>query len=330
MLVPVLDEETHLPAALAAMQSQQFEGQLELIFIDGRSSDATLEILRAAAREDNRVRILDNPRRTTPVSLNIGLANARGRYVARMDAHTSYPPGYLAAGVERLRRGGAAHVSGPQMARGQGRWSRRVALALTSPLGTGGAAFRRDSAAEFEVDSGFTGVWAHATLDGLGGWDEGWPNDQDSELAARIRKHGGKIVCLPEMAAEYIPRDSPRALARQYWRYGEYRAKTFRRHPEVMRRSHVLAPGIALAIVAAALPLGPLAKLARVALVAYAAALAIASARLAPESGPREAAWLPAVFACMHVPNGFGFLAGSVRFGPPVQAIARLLKPQGR
>lgn len=327
VLVPVLNEEVHLPAALAAMRAQRFEGGIELIFIDGHSGDATLEILRLAASEDDRVRILDNPRASTPVSLNIGLAAANGRYVARMDAHTHYPPDYLALGVGRLGEGGAAHVSGPQLARGEGRWSRRVALALSSPLGTGGAAFRRDSDSEFEVDSGFTGIWERSTLEREGGWDEGWPNDQDSELAARIRRGGGRIVCLPAMAADYVPRDSLRSLARQYWRYGEYRAKTFGRHPEAMRRSHVLSPGIAVTIVVAALPLGALSRLARGAMGAYVAAIALAAARAVPEAGAREAAWLPAVFACMHVPNGFGFLAGSLRFGPPLRALANLLRP---
>ena len=64
---------------------------------------------------------------------------------------------------------------------------------------------------EFEVDTGFTGVWARETLRRHGGWDEGWPVDQDFELAARIRAEGGRIVCVPEMAADYIPRNSLRA-----------------------------------------------------------------------------------------------------------------------
>ena len=50
-------------------------------------------------------------------ALNIGLENARGEFVARMDAHTLYPPDYLARGVERLRRGDVAWVSGPQLPR---------------------------------------------------------------------------------------------------------------------------------------------------------------------------------------------------------------------
>ena len=143
-------------------------------------------------------------------------------------------------------------VSGPQLAVGTDKWSARVALALSSPLGAGGAKFRRRTDDEIEVDSGFTGVWRRDCLERYGGWDEGWPVNQDHELAARIRADGGRIVCIPEMAAEYIPRNSLGRLAKQYWRYGIYRAKTSRAHPESMRRSHVLAPGLALTAAAAA------------------------------------------------------------------------------
>jgi succinoglycan biosynthesis protein ExoA len=269
------------------------------------------------------VRVLDNPARRTPEALNLGLAAARGEFVARMDAHTYYGPDYLQVGVDRLRRGGADHVSGPQIAYGEGTWSRRVALALSTRLGTGGAEFRRLHGGEIEVDSGFTGIWRRSTLQEQGGWDEGWWNDQDSELAARIRKAGGRVVCLPQMEARYVPRDSLGALARQYWRYGFYRAKTFGRHPETMRRSHVLAPGLALAVVGALRGH----RWARAALAAYGLSLLGVSASAAGDAeDPGDAGSLPLVFVCMHVPSGFGFLAGCLRWGPPLRALARLVR----
>ena len=74
VLTPVLNEEEHIREAAAKMLSQRFNGTIEFIFIDGASEDRTVEILRELARSDSRVRILDNPRRSTPSSLNIGLA----------------------------------------------------------------------------------------------------------------------------------------------------------------------------------------------------------------------------------------------------------------
>jgi glycosyltransferase involved in cell wall biosynthesis len=333
VLTPVLNEEEHIREVAEKILAQRFDGAIEFLFIDGASEDRTAEILLELQRMDGRVRILQNPLRSTPTGLNIGLANARGAYIARMDAHTLYPEDYLARGVARLRRGDAEHVSGPQIAHGDGTWSRRVALALDTPLGRGGAQFRQASNGEIEVDSGFTGVWPRSVLEAHGGWNEEWHNDQDSELAARIRGRGGRILCLPEMSARYIPRDSLTGLVRQYWRYGEYRAKTSGAHPESMRRSHLLAPSLALSMAAAVLPLGRLRRLGRVAIGLWCAAVvgvATVEARRADTSEldatTADLAALPAVFGAMHLAWGFGFLFGCVRFGPPLRAIAHVAR----
>jgi hypothetical protein len=46
-----------------------------------------------------------------------------------------------------------------------------------------------------------------------------------------------------------------------------------------------------------------------------------------PEAGVRDALALPVVFAVMHGAWGFGFFAGSARFGPPFTALARVARP---
>src|SRR5436305_3545346 len=137
VLVPVRNEERHIRETAAAMSAQTFGGSIEMLFADGRSEDRTREILLELAASDPRVRVLDNPNRHTASGLNICLRQARGEYVARMDAHTVYPERYLAAGVERLRRGDTDWVSGPAVPRGEGVVSRAGALALGSWLGRG-------------------------------------------------------------------------------------------------------------------------------------------------------------------------------------------------
>lgn len=321
MLIPVLDEAQHLHDVVSRMQAQELQGEVEFIFIDGGSTDRSRAILAERAAADPRIRVLDNPRRRTPFALNVGLRAARGEFVARMDAHTRYPPAYLRLGVERLRRGGAAHVSGPQLAVGDGHpWSDRVALALSTSLGTGGAAFRTAGDDEFEVDTGFTGMWRRDVLERAGGWDESWLTDQDCELALRLREtEPGAHVCVPAMAAEYLPRDSLAALRRQYWQYGLHKIRTFRRHPQAMRPSHLLPPAVAVTAAAA-----PLSRLARLGLGAYAGALGVTAARARAQ--PRDAATLPLVYATMHLSYGFGLLAGMVRDGVPVAALGGALR----
>jgi succinoglycan biosynthesis protein ExoA len=334
VLIPVLNEEAHIRDSVAAMRAQEFEGSIEFLFMDGRSTDRTRAILEQMAVDDPRIRTLDNPNRTTAYALNVGLANARGTYVARMDAHALYPPTYIATAVERLKRGDVAWVAGAAVPRGEGVWSRRVELALNSGLTTIGSRKWRSGSEggppqeEVELDTGvFAGVWRRSTLEAHGGWDPEWPINQDSELAARVLATGGRIVMLPEMAAEYVPRNTLKGLARQYYRYGLYRGKTSRRHANSLRRSHMLAPGLAVASVAAVAAPRVLRRPAQAALLAYALALTATAVRVSEPGRERDAAALPLVFAIMHLTWGAGFVASFVRYGPPLAALARLARP---
>jgi succinoglycan biosynthesis protein ExoA len=325
VLTPVLNEEAHIRQVVAAMQAQEFDGSVEFLFMDGRSEDATREILERLAREDPRIRVIDNPARGIPQGLNVGLRNAQGEYVARMDAHTHYPSRYLACGVERLQSGDTAWVAGAPIPAGGGTWSRRVSIALRSPLGVG-ASPKWATWGEVELDTGvFGGVWRRATLEDLEGWDEDWAVNEDSELAARFKDAGMRIVGLPELAAHYIPRDSIWGLARQYARYGFYRAKTARRHPDSMRMSLWLPPGMVGTLAAALVAPRPVRLLARAGAAVYLAALVGASAT-AEDGEPADRASLPVVFATMHGAWGAGFLAGVARFGPPLEAIRKIFR----
>lgn len=325
VLVPVLDEEAHIRETASRMRAQRLDGEAEFLFVDGRSTDRTRAILEELAAEDPRIRVLDNPRRQTAAALNIALRAARAPVVARMDAHTFYPEDYLAQGLARLRRGDVVWVSGAQLPHPVDRGSRRVARALESRLGTGGANFRFAGAEELEARTGFTGVFDRAFLEGLGGWDDGWPVNQDAELGARVAAAGGRMVIIPAMAAGYVPRSTLRGLARQYRRYGFYRAKTCRRHPHSMRISHLVPPATTLvlagALVAPRGARGPL----RVAAAGYAAAVTAETVRAALRGDARDAVGLPAVFATMHLSWGAGFLAGCVRWGPPWRGALRAL-----
>lgn len=324
VLTPVRDEADQLERVVEAMRAQEFAGEVEFLFIDGRSTDRTREILEGMAQEDGRIRVLDNPARHTATALNIGLKAARGAFVARMDAHAVYPPSYLARAVQRLEAGDVDWVAGPQRPVGRDPWSRRIALALGTRLGTGGSgrwsADQRSPGEEPERESElgtgvFTGVWRRETLTRLEGWDENWPVNQDSELAARLLDAGGRIVSLPELAAEYVPRSSVRALARQYRRYGTYRARTFLHHPSTLRAPQLAMPGLVLACVCAACAPKPVRSAAQAGLVLYACAAGVTSGSAA-RGRPRDVAALTLVFTTMHVSWGTGFLIGLARFVP--------------
>lgn len=330
--MPVLNEARWLRDTVARMSAQRLDGSLEVVLIDGGSTDGSREIALELARQDPRIRLLHNPRGDIPSALNVGLAHARGDYIVRMDAHSWYPPDYLGHGVERLRRGDVEWVTGPAVPRGTGRWSRRVALALSSSLGQGGSRKWGERAEEVYLDTGvFGGVWTRETLRRLGGWNEGWRVNEDVEMAARVLGAGGRIVCRADMATEYAPRDGLAELWQQYWRFGYYRAKTARRYPIALRRQHLASAGVALTAVTAVVLPGRLSRLPRAVLGVYALSVTALSVRAgrAGGGGGGDAAALTLVFATMHLAWGVGFLTGCGVFGVPVKGIAHALVPKG-
>ncbi len=330
VLVPVYNEERYIERTLAAMRGQRFDGALEFLFADGRSTDGTREVLERLAREDSRVRVLDNPGRSVSSGLNVALKHARGRWIARMDAHTMYPDDYIALGVRRLRAGDAQWVSGPPLPKGDSPVSRAVALALSTPFGRGGSRKwgregERDEP-ELELDSGvFGGVWQRSTLLEYGGWDERWPRNSDSEMAARFIRRGERLICLPAMAAEYAPRDSLPGLWRQYVGYGQYRVRTSGRHPGSMRRSHLLPPAVVLNTAVAIAGPRKLRALARIGAGLHLAGLVLTGLRsLSHAQEPADAALVPIVLGTMHLAFGYGALAGVAEYGVPWAALARV------
>jgi succinoglycan biosynthesis protein ExoA len=317
ILVPVLNEAAHLRDTVAAMLAQRFDGEIELLLIDGGSTDGTRAILAELAAADPRVRVLDNPAGSIAPALNHGLRAARGEWIARMDAHAWYPADYVALGVDRLRWGDAAWVAGPAVPRGEGRWSRRVARALVLPLGQGG------SRAEWDLDTGvFAGVWRRAWLQELGGWDDTFRVNEDAELAGRTLARGERIVCLPAMAAEYAPRDSVRGLFRQYWNFGFFRVRTAARHPDALRPAHVASAGVALALLALLVP--GLRRPAAAACASYGVAVTAATVLGTADLPSRERAGVATALSTMHVAWGSGFDAGCLRHGAPWGALARV------
>lgn len=83
VVMPVHNAEQHLREAIDSILMQTF-ANLELLVIDDGSTDSSLKI--AQSYIDNRVHVIDGPHQGIVAALNRGLVEARGDYVARMDA----------------------------------------------------------------------------------------------------------------------------------------------------------------------------------------------------------------------------------------------------
>jgi hypothetical protein len=311
VIVAVRNEAAHIAAALDAVRAQDWpKEKLEILVADGRSDDATREIVRAIAAQDPRVRLLDNPGRIVAHGLNVALAEARGEVIVRADGHCKLPRSYVRAGVAALRDGRFACAGGPVRAIGTTTVGRAIARAMSTPFGVGGASFRwaRD---ERDVDHLPFGVWPRAVFDRLGGFDAALVRNQDDEFSDRIVRAGGRIRMLPGRVVDYWCRDSLRGLWQQYFGYGFWKVAVIRRRGGWPSSPRHLAPAalvLGLAGSPAIAAITGARGLAAAAPLAWFAFLAIATLAAARESRERSTWLLPAALAVMHLAYGVGFL----------------------
>lgn len=216
-----------------------------------------------------------------------------------------------------LASSGADVVGGRMVARpGASPVALGIAVAMNRRWGAGPARFHHDGEPSF-VDTVYLGTFRRAVLDRVGGWSEDVGVNEDFDLNDRVRRAGGTIWYDPALAVEYQPRETLRALARQYFRYGRSKATVARKRPQsLLPRQAAPAALVPVGVVALA---GPGRRRARFAVAAYAAVLAIVAEReKALPRGTRRRAGLAA--CVMHWTWSAGFWWGMARpfRAPPV------------
>lgn len=312
--IPCFNEERHIAACLEDVFAQDYPpDSLEVLVGDGMSTDRTREILRAIAeRRPGRLRVIDNPRRLQTAAMNAMIEVAEGDVIIRMDVHARYAQDYVAQCVAVLEETGADNVGGAQRAVGQTRFQRALCAALESPLGVGGASYRSAEREGF-VDTVFLGAFRRKVFETVGGYDPGAVTNEDAELNQRILQAGGKVFLSKKIVVHYFPRDSFGSLARQYYRYGQGRARTVLKHGTIPKARPVL-PFLMVVGGVTVLVVPPLQPIAPLAFGLYGAAAAVEAVRVSRRHGLALAPIVAAIFPVLHVSHGVGFAAGLARY----------------
>lgn len=325
VILPVLNEAAYLAGAVEPILTGDYPAdRMEILVVDGGSADGTRALAERLAWRDGRVRLLDNPRRTTPAALNVGIGAARGEVIVRMDGHARPAPDYVRACVAALGRTGAWAVGGLMVGIGETDFGRAVALATRTPLGAGDARFRLAVMAG-PTDTVYLGAWPRSVFDRVGLFDERLVRNQDYELCIRIRRAGGLVWLEPAIRSETVMRSNPWALARQYFLYGQGRSATLVLHPGSLRRRQAVPAlfvamlvGLGLVALAGAPHWIPARLLLAGIAVAYAVAmilqvLVLASVRGRPSPDLAALFRLPLAYFIIHITWGAGFWWGLAR-----------------
>jgi succinoglycan biosynthesis protein ExoA len=247
IVIPLRNERDYIDACLDSVLDQDLDGlKLEVLLVDGMSTDGTREMIARRSADDARVKLLDNPAGLVSPALNIGIRASRGRVLVRMDAHSEYARDYVKAALEVLSEQRADAVGGVQVPipGAPTPIARAIAAAQMTRLGTGGGHHRR---ADYDgpAETLWLGVFGREVVERIGGFDEVLFRSEDNDFFERIRAGGGRLWVSARISARYRCRPTLRDYAKQCWTTGTQLVPTWRRNPRALALRH-LAPAALL------------------------------------------------------------------------------------
>jgi glycosyltransferase involved in cell wall biosynthesis len=313
VIMPCLNEEKRLAEAVNSLIDDYFLMNCELLIVDGMSSDRTKEIAHSFEEKGLPVRLLENKKRTKSHGLNLGVTEAQGEIIVIADAHSLYPQDYIKNCVHLLEEGKGSNVGGIMLPEGHHTVQKAIAAAMKHPIGVGDAKWHLGRFTGY-ADTVYLGTFWKKIFQEVGLYDTSMKTNIDSELNLRILKSGEKIYLDSSIQVIYFPRESLGELAKQYFRYGQGRYYTTRKHKMITSARQIAPTALVLGLLTAVIlslwiPIFVLFPL------AYVMTLSLASLFSWPKQqiSLKQRILTAAAWGTMHLSWGCGFLFQSLR-----------------
>ena len=206
IIIPCRNEEKFIGRCLDSIIAQDYPKEnLEVLVVDGMSEDGTREIVERYRQQYPFIRLLNNPKKIIPCALNIGIKNARGGTIMRMDAHATYEKNYISKCMKYLDEYNADNVGGiiVTLPRDNTFIGQAIATVLSHPFGVGNSVFRTGAKEPKWVDTVFGGCYKKEVFDKIGLFNENLPRGQDMEFNLRLKRAGLKTLLVPEIISYY-------------------------------------------------------------------------------------------------------------------------------
>jgi cellulose synthase/poly-beta-1,6-N-acetylglucosamine synthase-like glycosyltransferase len=316
IIIPCRNEEKYIGKCLDSVIAQDYpKDKLEILVIDGVSEDRTREIVRRYTQQYSFIGLLNNPEKIVPTALNMGVKNAQGDIIIRMDAHSVYKKNYIQMCVNYLDTCNVDNVGGVcvTLTGSNTLIAKATALALSHPFGVGNAHFRIGAKEPKYVDTVPFGCYRKDIFDRIGLFDEDLVRGQDAEFNARLIKNGGKILLVPDIVSYYYARDSLSKLWKMYSQYGRSKPLMVKKigHIFTLRQ---LVPAIFIGSLIVSLVISivfhPSLWFFSFVLGCYIIANLISSLRISLKNDLKCFFVLPVIFSILHLSYGIGYLKG--------------------
>ncbi len=240
VLIAVRNEQNYIKDCLRSIFNSNYpQEKLKIYIIDGCSTDNTVAIVKEIKQHHNNIRLIYNENKTVPFALNLGIKESSQEIIFWATGHGQYDPDYISKCVSELFKTNAASVGGVVIPQGREYWGKVIAASLKSPLGMGFASYRRGTESMW-VDTVMGGCWRRRDVEKIGGFNEQWTRNQDSEFNIRLNNEIGGLLLLPTIKCRLFVRESLIELVKQYFQYGYWRSRTAITHPRSVKIRQIL------------------------------------------------------------------------------------------
>ena len=316
IVIPMRNEEKYIGKCLDSLLAQEWDGgPLEVVVVNGESEDGSKQIVENMMPIFPRLKLLDNSRRITPVSLNIGVKAATGDVIIILGAHSYVAKDFVSKNLHFLDTMAVDCVGGSISPVGDTYQGEAIALAMSSPIGVGNA-FYRYSKVQRLVDTVQFGAYRREIFYRIGYFDEELVRNQDFELNHRIVSTGGRILLAPQVHGYYVVRSSIPKLFKQYFDYGFWKTKVISKEVGAFRLRYQIPPIFIMALAVTGL-LGlfmpMLWSLFQGIVILYAGLVLFASLRISLNSGIKYLFVLPFAFITLHFGFGLGLITSWIQ-----------------
>lgn len=249
IVIPTYNEIANIECVAKDVHAQDYPRITEIWFVDGLSNDGTFQSLQRLQSNDDRVRVVTNPKRLPAAAMNLALASVQCDIVIRLDAHARYETDVVTQSVSALLDTGAGGVgSAARPAAAQTIVGCAIVAAHKSRLGVGVAKFRQETA-EGWADSVWNGCyWMHVVRQ-VGPLREDLWRAEDNDFNERVRRLGYGLYLSPEIRASYQPRQSFQALWNQYFCNGIATALALPENPRAFSLRHLVPMAFVLCLI---------------------------------------------------------------------------------
>lgn len=314
IIIPVYNEELYIGECLKSIINQTYEHIIEILVIDGMSTDSTREILKSL--KNKKITLLDNEKRIQSAALNKGIKMAKGDVVVRIDGHAIYDKNYVKeciSTLDKFKDHNVVNVGGPTyLLTSKSYVENSIVFLHESKFGIGVAKFRQKDYDGF-VDTVWNGAFYRWVFDKIGFYNENFTRSEDNDLNNRILKSGYKIYQNKNIIAYYKPRSSIKKVLSQNYGNGKAIGKSIIDNRDIVRIRHIVPLIFFLTIVIFALTynFSQLSKIIEiVALGSYFIIDMVECIKIGIKNGIKYIPLMFVLFFLLHIMYGLGTMIG--------------------